>query len=374
MKPRTIALLSIAVIGLAFLGIYFSNLPQSEIGAKQNFVYVKDINPGPEGAEMIISNFDGSSQKKVFKYEGDEYASRHDISSETGSIVYATREKLVDSNSLWISDNGKNPRKILTSQGPTLNLKISSDGTKIAYISYSDIIGGVKPEKRQLWTINSDGSENKLIIDGFNLSLIPIGWSKDQRGVYMIDQERPIGLYVVDILTKKLDKIKELDIEPGVILPSHSLSPDHTQIAYVATVDFPGGTHSIEVTNLVTGVTTTLVELQPKPPIELPNYNIAWSNDGKKLAYSIRPQTLPEERMYTVDINSKKINLVTTVKNSIRAGTWIGNDRIVYTESYNKDPGDFDTRTELLFTIKREGTDKQEIDSAYIVSVLGALR
>ena len=68
---------------------------------------------------------------------------------------------------------------------------ISSSGKKIAY---SLAYGFSAKEIQQLWTINSDGSENTLVIDDTGqyitdpgpFRLIPIAWSLDNTKVYLV--------------------------------------------------------------------------------------------------------------------------------------------------------------------------------------------
>lgn len=353
----------------------------------EGFVYMKSLTDSPQGqADIIVSNFDGSSKSKVQtvpKYVGP--LDDNDV-SQTGRIVYSTFSETGES--IWVSDKGSTPRNIFTlPQGKSVeSTKISLDGEKI---TYSLLNWGNNNATEQLWTMNADGTENKIAIDDTGryiveqgpFRLAPVAWSKDKTKVYMItttdSEATPRGMYVADLVTTKIQKAKT----PNVTLWGLSFSPDRTKIAYTtfewkAVPDsFPeaGAPFTISVTDLNTGATEKILESQAdqySDPV--------WSPDGKKIMYKIAREFVEggDAAILVVDVSTKKTSvIVSSTKNTrMRPWAWLSNDRVIYTEeSYTT--GQIQNKvTTYLFTIKIDGTDKQSIDSARDMIVFDSLR
>ncbi len=353
----------------------------------EGFVYMKSLTDSPQGqADIIVSNFDGSSKSKVQtvpKYVGP--LDDNDV-SQNGRIVYSTFSDTGES--VWVSDKGASPRNILTlPKGKSVeSTKISPDGEKIAY---SLLNWGNNNFTEQLWIMNADGTDNKMVIDDTGkyiveqgpFRLAPVAWSKDKSKVYMItttdSEATPRGMYVADLATAKIQKAKT----PNITLWGLSFSPDRTKIAYTTFEwkdvpdSFPeaGPPFSISVTDLSTGVTEKILESQAdrySDPV--------WSPDSKKIMYKIAREFVEggDAAILVVDTNTKKTNVVvpSTKNTRMRPWAWFSNNRVIYTEeSYTT--GQIQNKvTTYLFTIKIDGTDKQSIDSARDMIVFDSLK
>lgn len=362
------------------------------------FAYLKTATEDIRGpGEIMTSNFDGSTKQKIHTvpiYVGP--FSSYDISYKNEKLVYKSFiEKDQYGNEieeyLWVSDKGSEPRKILTPGDKKYieSPKISADGEKVAYSLLVRNTGNYFTDTEQLWVVNSDGTENKLIIDktrdylGSNsrFRLAPVAWSQDKTKIYLqttSDSEAtPIGMYVANLATGKIEKAKT----PQITLWDFSLSPDRKKIVYT-TFEWkdvpdsrpePGAPFSINVTDLSTGETIKILESQ----VDQFDHPV-WSSDGSKLAYKILGKSVEggDQGIYVVDINSISSKLVTTgTRNSrLKVWSWLSESKLIYSEeSYTT--GEVPNKvTSYLFTINIDGTDKQKIDSAREITVFGTLR
>ncbi|MBI3035908.1 hypothetical protein HYY71_06320 [Candidatus Woesearchaeota archaeon] len=399
---------------------------------KDSIVYFKplvDISSLNGDGNIIISNFDGANKNIIqtfyvihnILYILDFY----DI-SQSGKIIFTTikeqKEKypyLDYDMLLWVSDKSGNPINILTLKDKHLaHPKISPDGTKITYL----LSNNDQDFTDQLWTMDINGKDNKLIIDkinerleqqGFNrLFLIPVAWSKDNLKIYLVstsdDEHTPDGLYEINVNTKVIKKIELSGKQLG--RSRLSFSPDHSQVAYTTyqlktpdnipiansgpfagapiiqenqTLKF-GSLFTISVTNLNTGSTREILESSRNGFT-----NLIWSNDGTKIAYTLFDAESVNDYLtsgplglFIVDVNSGEISKVVEGKKFswLIPQAWLG-DRLVYTESiystnnegsrvvYTGSNYSITTSyagnkiSEELVSIKIDGSQKQMIDS-----------
>ena len=329
-------------------------------------VYIKD-------SIARISNFDGSQKSELpFELVGVPWGSGS--STQTGRIVSGS------GNSLGIVDPGTDPRNILSVNQYIESPVITSDGTKIAY---SLVHGFGDEDIQQLWTINPDGSENTLVIDDTGqyitdpgpFRLRPIAWSLDNTKVYMItttdSEATPLGMYVADLVAGTIEKA----LTPQVTLWDVSFSADRTMIAYRTFQWVPvqdrmpevGPPFTLQVTDLVTGETKIL---QESDTFEF--FYPVWSEDGKRIAYTVRSRQLGGQvELYSIDLaTGAAVRLVPGSEGShLRPQLWISADRLAYTE---EEVSSGLSLRATLYTIKNDGTDKHEIDSATSI-VIGVL-
>lgn len=368
------------------------------ISTTNRFAYLKTTTEDIRGpGEIVVSNFDGSTKQVIHTvpiYVGP--FSSYDISDKNEKLVYKSfTEKDQYGNEieeyLWVSNKGSESRKILTPGDKKYieSPRISVDGEKIAYSLLIRNTGNYFTDTEQLWIINSDGTENKLIFDktrdylGNNsrFRLAPVAWSQDKTKVYLqttSDSEAtPIGMYVANLTTGKIEKAKT----PQITLWGLSFSPDRKKIAYT-TFEWkdvpnsrpePGTPVTISITDLSTGGTTKILESQ----VDQFDHPI-WLSDSLKLAYKVLGKSVEggDQGIYVVDINSKSSKLVTTgTRNSrLKAWNWLSESKLIYSEeSYTT--GEVPNKvTSYLFTINIDGTDKQKIDTAREIAVFGTLR
>ena len=323
---------------------------------------------------LKLSNYDGS-QKKVIPIEVALSPWYTDYSPEAGRIVTTL------DTALWTLDVRTGTQSTLSLNG-SLNQYvespvITSDGTKIAY---SLVHGFEEEDIKQLWTINADGSENELVIDNTGqyitdpgpFRLIPFAWSLDNTQIYLVtttdSEASPVGMYVADLIARTIEKA----LTPQVTLWDVSFSPDRTLIAYRTFQWVPvensmpeiGPPFTIQVTDLTSGATRILQESDT-----LEYHYPVWSGDGSQIAYTVRShQTGAEVGLFSIDLAADAIiRLVPGSEGKrLRPWLWLSNDRLVYTEEeVSSGPG-------FLYTIKNDGTDKREIDSAPSI-VIGVL-
>lgn len=321
---------------------------------------------------LKLSNYDGS-QKKVIPIEVAIWPWHPDYSPEAGRIVTTA------DTSLWTLDVATGIQRLLSVSGSSNQYiespVITRDGTKIAY---SLVHGFGEEDIQQLWTINADGSENELVIDNTGqyitdpgpFRLIPFAWSLDNTRIYLVtttdSEASPVGMYVADLSAGTIEKART----PQVTLWEVSFSPDRTMIAYrtfqwvPVEENFPemGPPFTLQVTDLTSGATRILQESDT-----LEYHYPVWSEDGDQIAYTVRShQTGGEVGLFSIDLATDAI--IRWVPGSegkqLRPWLWLSDDRLAYTEAEISSGS-------TLYTIKNDGTDKHEIDSAS--SVIGVL-
>jgi len=373
-------------------GAYFTATPTPPSPIPTRTAYVTPTPPPPpdaigapdfdwEGPAIIyeglkLSNYDGS-QKKVIPIEVAISPWYSDYSPEAGRIVTT-----VDT-SLWTLDVGTGIQSMLPLNG-SLNQYIespviTSDGTKIAY----SLVHGLGEEDiQQLWTINANGSENELVIDNTGqyitdpgpFRLIPLAWSLDNTKIYMVtttdSEASPVGMYVADVIAGTIEKA----LTPQVTLWDVSFSPERTRIAYRTFQWVPvedsmpeiGPPFTLQVTDLTSGATRIL---QQSGTLEY-HYPV-WSEDGNQIAFTVRShQTGEDAGLFSIDLATDAIiPLVPGAEGKqLRPWLWLSDTRLVYTE---EEVSSGRSLRSTLYTIRNDGTDKHEIDSA--TSVIGVL-
>ena len=328
------------------------------------------------GFRLVLSNFDGSQKSPYTPLLGlGDYLPS--FSPETGRVVAESEGSLI------VVDLGQQPEIILNRNEYTAQAiespVISSDGRKIAY---SQVYNYGEGDLQELWTINSDGTENTLVIDdtgqyiteGGPFRLGPVAWSSDNSQVYMLttsDMEAtPKGMYVADLATGTIEKV----LTPPVTLWDVSFSPDRTRIAYQTfqwkPIQQAMPAHippfKLNVTDLTTGETKTLLESETEQ-----YFHPIWSPDGKRLAYSVRPylglgEIVADTGIFTIDLATGGVSqLLSGSENKRLIPYLLSEDRLVFTEGYPNlytegDP--FAGGSGTLYTINLDGTEKYAID------------
>ncbi|NOH02715.1 MAG: hypothetical protein HND47_12515 [Chloroflexi bacterium] len=365
-------------------GADFTATPRPPIPSITATAYVTPTPPPPldtigtpgfdwEGPAIIynglqLSNCDGS-QKKVIPIEVFIWPWNPDYSPEAGRIVSTA------DTALWTLDVGTGIQRML-SVNASLNQYIespviTSDGTKIVY---SLVHGFGEGDIQQLWTINADGSENELVINNTGqyitdpgpFRLIPFAWSLDNSRIYMVtttdSEASPVGMYVADVIAGTIEKA----LTPQVTLWDVSFSPDRTMIAYRTFRWVPVENSmpeirppfTLQVTDLTSGATRIL---QESDTFEY-HYPV-WSEGGNQIAYTVQSYQLGGAvGLFSIDLATGSITrwVPGSEGRQLRPWLWLSDDRLVYTEDAT------------LYTIKKDGTDMHEIDSATSI-VIGIL-
>jgi Tol biopolymer transport system component len=390
MKPATLTPSPDSTPTPSAKGPFFTTTPRPPISIPTRTAYATPTTPPPpdeigtpgfdwEGPAIIydglkLSNYNGS-QKKVIPIEVAISRWYSDYSPGAGRIVTA-----VDTT-LWTIDVGTGIQSKLSLNLYVESPIITSDGTKIAY---SLVHGFGEEDIQQLWTINADGSENELVIDSTGqyitdpgpFRLIPFDWSLDNTKIYMVtttdSEASPVGMYVADVIAGTIEKA----LTPQVTLWDLSFSPDRTMIAYRTFQWVPvegsrpeiGPPFTLQVTDLTSGATRILQESDT-----LEYHYPVWSDDGNQIAYTVRShQTGGEVGLFSIDLTTDVI--IRWVPGSegeqLRPWFWLSDDMLAYTEEKVSSGGSLHA---TLYTIKNDGTDKHEIDSATSIIVIGVL-
>jgi Tol biopolymer transport system component len=329
-----------------------------------------------QSTDLTLSNFDGS-RKNVFAFVPRLAPWNTDFSPEAGRIVSES------ANSLWVLDLGKGSQEIFSSDLFIESPVISRDGAKIAY----SLVHGFDAEGfQELWTINPDGSANTLLVEDTSryiadpgpFRLVPVAWSLDRSKIYLTtttdSEATPLGMYVADVPAGTIEKV----LTPQVTLWDVAFSPDRTRIAYrtfqwvpvAGSMPEVGPPFTLQVTELATGATTVLQESDA-----FEYFHPVWSPDGHRLAYSVRSRPPGGEvGLFTIDLSTgAAIRLVPGSEGrQLRPWVWLRADRLVYTEELLA-PGDASNASVALYTIKIDGSEQHEIDSANSMIVLGVL-
>jgi dipeptidyl aminopeptidase/acylaminoacyl peptidase len=375
-------------------GAYFTATPTPPAPIPTRTTYATLTPPPPppaiensgfdwEGPAIIydgfkLSNYDGS-QKKAIPIQVAISRWHLDYSPEAGRIVTT-----VDT-ALWTLDLATGIQRRL-SVNASSNQYIESpvitrDGTKIAY---SLVHGFEEEDIQQLWTINADGSENELVIDNTGQSitdpgpfrLIPFAWSLDNTKIYLVtttdSEASPVGMYVADVINGTIEKART----PQVTLWQVSFSPDRTRIAYRTFRWVPvqdsmpeiGPPFTLQVTDLTSGATRILQESDT-----LEYHYPVWSEDGNQIAFTERShETGGEVGLFSIDLATDAILqwVPGSEGKQLRPWLWLSDDRLAYTEEQVSSGVSLHA---TLYTIKNDGTEKHEIDSAGSITVIGAL-
>ncbi len=84
-----------------------------------------------------------------------------------------------------------NIKALTDRQGPDSSPIVSPDGRRIAYVGYDDNLKGFQLSR--LYVMNRDGSNRRLVSDGFDRSIGGIQWAPDGRGVYFAYSDKGNG-------------------------------------------------------------------------------------------------------------------------------------------------------------------------------------
>jgi hypothetical protein len=129
-----------------------------------------------------------------------------------------------------------------------------------------------------------------------------------------------------------------------------------------------GPPFTLQVTDLISGATRILQESDT-----LEYHYPVWSEDGNQIAYTVRSHETGEEvGLFSIDLATDAIiRLVPGSEGKqLRPWLWLSDDRLAYTEE--EVSSGWSVRA-TLYTIKNDGTDEHEIDSAASMKVIGVL-
>lgn len=182
----------------------------------------------------------------------------------------------------------------------------------------------------------------------------------------------PVGIYVADLIAGTVEKAPT----PQVTLWDVSFSPDRTMIAYRTFQWVPvegnmpemGPPFTLQVTDLTSGATRILQESDT-----LEYHYPVWSEAGNQIAFTVRShQTGGDAGLFTIDLVTGAVTRLVTGSGGkqLRPWLWYSDDRLVYTE---EEVSSGVSHRATLYTIRKDGNEKHEIDSSSSMVVIGVL-
>lgn len=295
------------------------------------------------------------------------------LAPQTGSLTFATRAGDETGYRLWHYRPESAPEPILTLESRNHYIEsaaITRDGSRIAYSVLVWPPGDADGWYEQLWVVNVDGSNNRLvadhtgeaIVDPGPFRLAPVGWSRDRSTIYMVtntdSEATPTGLYSVNVATGAISKANT----PEETLWRATVSPSGARLAYYSfqwvpvegQFPEPGPPFAIKLVELSSGNTVAVWESdteQVSDPV--------WSPDGSAIAFSRSRNTIAVVNL--VDGSQTSV-LAGGAQDWLRPRVWLSDGRVVYTTGAFGDQ---------LFSIRLDGSSPRFIDEVERVSVLG---
>jgi len=403
------------LIGIAVLGgiVYFAtksipSVPQHQIQEEVNKVpssallYVRHgefglYSSNDRSGYVIAATQSGTSVSttslyRVASYFVSEYAS---YSRATNRIVYVDAKEDIlsgetNQSSLTLFDKGAS--RVLVQapagwkfEGPIL----SADGTHVAYVRSDNTLSTTHVE---LWGINADGSDNKIISPDI-LSHVPpmndgvdiLGWSPNNQKIFfrpISHSDRPSDtvVYSINISSREIKVEHDLyatspDGLTSLLIKNSRVGADSKDVGEdgISIVDLKSGIEK----NIITDATRSFGR-------------VAWSPDGTKILYvaarkgSIElsgfdgspHRTLDQYALYTFDLASDKERKILDFPTTWWPTQifWASPSSVAYVVDRNPSACcTFDYSRLYMLTISNEMHAPQLIDSADIdgISILG---
>jgi len=159
----------------------------------------------PDGEHLIVS----SNRQEDWEYDARD-TELYKISVADGSMTQLTDR-----------------------DGPDSSPKVSPDGNRIAYLGYDDNLDGY--QLSQLYVMNADGSNKRVLTEDFDRNLGSISWSGDEQRIFVqYDDEGNGKVGVVSMdgqVTKLTDNVGGTTLGRPYGSGSYSVAPNGT-IAY----------------------------------------------------------------------------------------------------------------------------------------------
>jgi acylaminoacyl-peptidase len=198
-------------------------MPAAPEGAKWNKppTYIDKMNYRGDGAgyyksgnmQLFTLSINGGTPRQLTFTEFDHGAP---VWSKTGKQLYFTANfhkdeefKPLDSEVYQISIQNGTVTPLTKRYGPDTNPVLSPDGSKIAYTGFNDKHQGY--QITDLYVMNSDGSDSKIISKGFDRSVQNVQWANSGKGLYFqYDDKGDTKLGFINLSGKVSEKVKGL--------------------------------------------------------------------------------------------------------------------------------------------------------------------
>jgi dipeptidyl aminopeptidase/acylaminoacyl peptidase len=193
--------------------------------------------------------------------------------------------------------------KALTKRkGPDNSPEISPDGKKIAYVGFDDRYQGY--QVRQLYVMNRDGSDSRLLSGSFDNDIQSPRWSPDGKGIYFASAVHGnTGLYFIDLeghVEKLTGDVGSTTSAYGG-LPAFSIAKDGTLAVTHTRPDVPGeiaaGTKAAPTPKVLTKVNEGLLSARKLGQVEEIWYES--SKDHRKIqGWILKPPGFDAKKKY----------------------------------------------------------------------------
>jgi len=193
--------------------------------------------------------------------------------------------------------------KALTNRkGPDNNPDISPDGKKIAYVGFDDRYQGY--QVRQLYVMNRDGSDSRLLSGSFDNDVQSPHWAPDGKGIYFASSVHGnTGLYFIDLEGHLRQLVGDIGSSTSAYggLPMFSVAKDGTFATTHTRPDVPGeiatGTKAAPGPKVLTNVNEGLLSGRKLGQVEEIWYES--SKDHRKIqGWILKPPRFDPKKKY----------------------------------------------------------------------------
>lgn len=336
-----------------------------------------------------IKDLDASAPVPILRDDASPaLLSSNRSSSQSGYVAYAATSGSWDSFRYTlelIRPDGTTSRILSFPPGQGIGyLVLSDDGMSLAYELTDNKTG-----TRSIWTVDTDGSDNKRILADSSYPregntdagfLAPSHWTKDKNALILkplavgVGALTPAAFYRLSLADGTLKKTYDASRE-GWRLSALSPSPDGTKVAFTSfrnssrsRENFRGKIegYALRVVDLSSGKTTALREGQESLRINF----IGWSPDGSSLVFK------EEGSIYTVSASGgepRPVKIPTPEGYAISEILWSG-DRLVYELVVTvAGPANPQNLKSQIRSVKLDGTDDTQIASGEQVEILSTI-
>ena len=165
----------------------------------------------------------GNNQIFILPVEGGTPRQVSSLDKNPSSAVWLGRDKVLFSANLHensdfepnnseihvLDINSGEMKQLTTRFGPDRSPAVSPDNSKIAFLGYDDKYLGY--QQNSLYVMDTDGSNVKLISEGFDRNISNINWMRDGKGLYFqYDTEGMTKIASMSLSGKVKDIVDEL--------------------------------------------------------------------------------------------------------------------------------------------------------------------
>ena len=166
-----------------------------------------------EGADHVYTiPADGGTPRQITTGEAD-FANPAWLGNATLLVVGNEAEDRdldpIESEIYAVSLSDLSRRALTTRDGPDLSPAVSPDGRRIAYLGYDDKV--LSYQQTELYVMDADGSNARLLTGGYDRSIGPIQWAGDGRSVYSaVEVDGAVNVVAIDLSGRTSTRVEGL--------------------------------------------------------------------------------------------------------------------------------------------------------------------